>query len=175
MELRIQIVAVVGTLALFLVVLELVRRRRLLERYALVWLGSALVLLALGIWKGLLGSISEAVGIFYPPAALFVIAFGFILVLLLHFSTAVSRLTDQSKVLAQRIALMEERQRELEQRLADAEGGEVPRKRRPNATVPSAGSPGHVPDSGTATFGTEEPGPSQRNLGEPEMFRSVPR
>jgi hypothetical protein len=96
MELRIQIVAIVGTLALFLVVLELVRRRRLLERYALVWLGSALVLLALGIWKGLLGSISDAVGIFYPPAALFVIAFGFILVLLLHFSTAVSRLTDRA-------------------------------------------------------------------------------
>jgi hypothetical protein len=150
-ELRIQIVAVVGTLALFLVVLELVRRRRLLERYALVWLGSALVLLALAIWKGLLGSISEAVGIFYPPAALFVIAFGFILVLLLHFSTAVSRLTDQSKVLAQRIALMEERQRELEQQLAarGGEGGEVP----------------HI----------EEPEPSERNIGEPEMFRSVRR
>ena len=174
MELRIQIVAIVGTLALFLVVLELVRRRRLLERYALVWLGSALVLLALGIWKGLLSSISEAVGIFYPPAALFVIAFGFILILLLHFSTAVSRLTDQSKVLAQRIALMEERQRELEQRLEEA-GGEVPHKGRPNATVPSAGSPEHVPESGTATFGTEEPGASERNIGEPEMFRSVPR
>src|SRR3954462_9329399 len=113
MDTRIQIVAIGGTLVLLLVVLELVRRRRLLERYALVWLGSALVLLALGIWKGLLSSISEAVGIFYPPAALFVIAFGFILILLLHFSTAVSRLTDQSKVLAQRIALMEERRHEL--------------------------------------------------------------
>src|SRR4051795_1330026 len=122
MELRIQIVAVVGTLALFLVVLELVRRRRLLERYALVWLGSALVLLALAAWKGLLSSISEAVGIFYPPAALFVIAFGFILFLLLHFSTAVSRLTDQSKVLAQRIALMEQRQGDLEKRLPGGRG-----------------------------------------------------
>ena len=114
MELRIQIVAIVGTLALLLVVLELVRRRRLLERYALVWLGSALVLLALGIWKGLLGSISDAVGIFYPPAALFVIAFGFILVLLLHFSIAVSRLSDQTKVLAQRLALLEERVKRTE-------------------------------------------------------------
>jgi hypothetical protein len=43
-----------------------------------------------------------------------VIAFGAILVLLLHFSIAVSRLADQSKVLAQRIALLEERQREGE-------------------------------------------------------------
>jgi hypothetical protein len=120
MELRIQLVAVLGTLLLLLVILELVRRRRLLERYALLWLGSAVVLLALAAWKGLLGSIASSIGIFYPPAALFVIAFGFILVLLLHFSVAVSRLADQSKVLAQRLALMEQRQKELEERLEQA-------------------------------------------------------
>jgi hypothetical protein len=44
----------------------------------------------------------------YPPNALFLIAFGFVLVLLLHFSLAVSRLSDQTKVLAQRLALLEE-------------------------------------------------------------------
>src|SRR5205085_11515440 len=98
MELRIQLVAIGGTLVLLLIVLELVRRRRLLERYALVWLASAVILLALGIWKGLLTKVASAIGIFYPPTALFVIAFGFVLFLLLHFSTAVSRLTDQSKV-----------------------------------------------------------------------------
>ena len=117
MDTRIQIVAVATTGLLLLIVLELVRRRRLLERYALVWLGSALVLLALGVWSGLLTSVSDAIGIRYPPSALFVVAFGFILLLLLHFSTAVSRLTDQTKVLAQRLALMEERHRELERRL----------------------------------------------------------
>src|SRR5439155_18434024 len=47
MELRIQLVAIGGTFVLLLIVLELVRRRRLLERYALVWLASALILLAL--------------------------------------------------------------------------------------------------------------------------------
>ncbi len=114
MELRIQIVAVVTTGALLLGVLELVRRRRLLERYALVWLFSALALLALGAWGGLLETVAKAIGIFYPPSALFVIAFGFILLLLLHFSVAVSRLTDQTKVLAQRLALLDERQRSLE-------------------------------------------------------------
>jgi hypothetical protein len=121
MDTRIRIVAIGGTLVLLLVVLELVRRRRLLERYALVWLGSTAVLLGLGIWQGLLGKISDAIGVVYPPNALFVIAFGFVLLLLLHFSTAVSRLTDQTKVLAQRLALTEQRQAELEKRLADAE------------------------------------------------------
>jgi hypothetical protein len=100
---------------LLLVVLELVRRRRLLERYALLWLVSAVVLLVLSAWKGLLGTISTAIGIFYAPSALFVIAFGVVMILLLHFSLAVSRLADQSKVLAQRLALLEERQRESEE------------------------------------------------------------
>lgn len=111
MEVRVQVVAIAATAMLLVGVLELVRRRSLLERYALLWLFSSFVLLALAIWKGLLERVADAVGIFYPPSALFVIAFGFILVLLLHFSVAVSRLADQSKVLAQRVALLEERQR----------------------------------------------------------------
>jgi hypothetical protein len=109
MGMRVQVMAIVASGVLLLVVLELVRRRRLLERYALLWLFSALVLLGLSAWQGLLTSIADAIGIRYPPSALFVIAFAFILVLLLHFSTAVSRLADQSKVLAQRVALLEQR------------------------------------------------------------------
>ena len=111
METRIQLLAVAASGLLFLVVLELVRRRRLLERYALLWLLSASVLLALAIWQGLLSDLARVIGIIYPPNALFLIAFGFVLVLLLHFSLAVSRLTDQTKVLAQRLAILEERQR----------------------------------------------------------------
>jgi hypothetical protein len=109
MGVRVQVMAIVASGVLLLVVLELVRRRRLLERYALLWLFSALVLLGLSAWQGLLSSVADTIGIRYPPSALFVIAFAFILVLLLHFSTAVSRLADQSKVLAQRVALLEER------------------------------------------------------------------
>jgi hypothetical protein len=110
MELRIQIVSIVAAAGLFLVVFELVRRRRLLERYALLWLFSALALLGLAVWSGLLERIASTIGIIYPPNALFLIAFGFVLMLLLHFSIAVSRLTDQTKVLAQRLAMLEERQ-----------------------------------------------------------------
>lgn len=96
---------------LLLTVLELVRRRRLMERYALLWLLSAVVLLALAIWSSALASISHAIGVIYPPNALFFIAIGFILLLLLHFSSAVSRLSDQTETLAQRQALLDERLR----------------------------------------------------------------
>jgi hypothetical protein len=112
MEPRIQIVALLGSGIVLIGVLDLVRRRKLLERYALLWLFSATILLALAAWAGLLQKIADTVGIRYAPSALFVIAFGFILFLLLHFSIAVSRLTDQSKVLAQRLALLEERTRQ---------------------------------------------------------------
>jgi hypothetical protein len=110
MDTRLQLLAIGASGALLLVLLELVRRRRLLERYALLWLLSAAVLLALSVWSPLLDWLAKDVfGIKYPPNALFAVAFGFVLVLLLHFSLAVSRLTDQSKVLAQRLALLDER------------------------------------------------------------------
>ena len=125
MDTRIQIVAIIGSAALLLVIFELVRRKRLLERYALLWLLSGFVLLGLAIWRGLLEEIAESIGIAYPPNALFFIAFGFVLALLLHFSLAVSRLSDQSKVLAQRLALLEERLRE-EQRLESHDAEERP-------------------------------------------------
>ena len=114
MQARAQLVAIVGAAGLLLVVLEMVRRRRLMERYALLWLLSALVLMALGIWTGALKSISHAIGVIYPPNALFFVGIGFILLLLLHFSSAVSRLNDQSETLAQRLALLEERLRRQE-------------------------------------------------------------
>lgn len=117
---RIQLVAIIAAALMLFVVLEMVRRRRLMERYALLWLLAAIVLIAAAAWRGALVSISHAVGIIYPPNALFFIAVGFILLLLLHFSSAVSRLSDQTKVLAQRAALLEERLRRLE-----AEDGET--------------------------------------------------
>jgi hypothetical protein len=137
MELRVQIVAIVASLVLLLGVLELVRSRRLLERYAILWLFSGTALLALAAWQGLLQEAANAVGIYYAPSALFVFAFGFVLILLLHFSVAVSRLAEQSKVLAQRLALTEQRQRELEAELAELQGAERA-ERRPGEREPAS-------------------------------------
>jgi hypothetical protein len=121
MDLRLRIVALLAIGVLFLIVLDLVRRRRLLERYALLWLGSAIALAGLAAWSGLLQWVSRTIGVVTPANALFVAAFGFVLVLLLHFSIAVSRLTDQTKILAQRLALLEERERNLADQLAESE------------------------------------------------------
>jgi hypothetical protein len=115
MEIRLQIVAIAGALGLLLFVLELVRRRALMERYALLWLFSSVVILLLAIWDDALGLIARQLGILSAPNALFFVALAFVLLLLLHFSAAMSRLTDQSKVLAQRQAILEQRLSEMEQ------------------------------------------------------------
>ena len=125
MDLRLQLVSVTASALLLGVVFELVRRKQLQERYALLWLFSAFVLLVLAAWRDLLAGVADAIGIFYAPSALFAVAFAFVLVLLLHFSLAVSRLTDQAKVLAQRVALLEDRQRQQEL-AAESDGAEEP-------------------------------------------------
>ena len=108
--LRVTIVGVVASLILILVVLELVRGRRLKERYALLWLATGIALLVLSAWRGGLNTIAGWLGVTgYPPAVLFAVATLFIFLVLLHYSTVISKLTDENVELAQRVALLEER------------------------------------------------------------------
>ena len=104
------IAGVVASLVLVAVILELIRSRRLRERYALLWLLTGLVLLALSGWRGGLNTIAGWAGIeTYPPAILFAAGLLFVVLVLLHYSTVISRLSDQNTVLAQRVALLEAR------------------------------------------------------------------
>ena len=106
----VSLAATVASILLILVVLELIRSRRLRERYALLWLVTGIVLLVLSAWRGGLNTIAGWVGVTgYPPAVLFAVATLFILAVLLHYSTVISKLADQNVILAQRLALLEER------------------------------------------------------------------
>jgi hypothetical protein len=108
--LRVSVAAAIASLLLLLVVIELIRSRRLRERYALLWLLTGVVLLVLSVWRGGLNTIAGWFGVSgYPPAILFAVGILFILLVLLHYSTVISRLSDQNVVLAQRLALLEER------------------------------------------------------------------
>src|SRR4029078_1606958 len=105
-------VSIIGTIAsvgLVLIVLELIRSRRLRERYALLWLATGVVLAVLCAWRDGLNTIAGWVGIrSYPPAVLFAVGILFILAVLLHYSTVISRLSDKNVLLAQKLALLEE-------------------------------------------------------------------
>jgi hypothetical protein len=115
--LKVSIAATIASLVLLLVVFELVRSRRLRERYALLWLLTGVVLVVLSAWRGGLNTIAGWLGVRgYPPAVLFAVGLLFVILVLLHYSTVISRLSDQNVILAQRLALLE-----LEVRSADRE------------------------------------------------------
>jgi hypothetical protein len=98
--------AVMGSGALLVIVVELIRRGKLKERYSLLWLFAGVVLLIFSTSRYLLELISHALGIFYPPSFLFLLAFFFLLLITLHFSVVISGLSEKNKKLAQELALM---------------------------------------------------------------------
>jgi hypothetical protein len=107
--LAVSIAGVLASIGLVLVVLDLIRRRSLRERYALLWLLTGIVLAALSAWRDGLNTIAGWLGVrSYPPAVLFAVGILFILAVLLHYSTVISQLSDQNAILAQRLALLEE-------------------------------------------------------------------
>jgi hypothetical protein len=104
---EVRIVAVILTGVMLGIVLELVRRRRLVERYALLWMTVSIVLLVLAIWNQLLNLASDAIGIAVPANALFLAAFAVAFLMLLHFSVITSRLSEETKILAQEVARLD--------------------------------------------------------------------
>ena len=115
--LSVAIAGAVASILLVLVVLELIRKRRLRERYALLWVATGVVLVVLSAWRGGLNTIAGWLGVRgYPPAVLFAVGLLFVILVLLHYSTVISRLTDQNVVLAQRLALLETKLQERDER-----------------------------------------------------------
>ena len=130
--LYVSIAATVASILLLLIVFELIRSRRLRERYALLWLATGLVLLVLSLWRGGLNTIAGWLGVSgYPPAILFAAAIMFVIAVLLHYSTVLSQLTDDNVLLAQEVALLRAR--------VDALEGEREREADEAVTEPRAG------------------------------------
>ncbi|MFQ5428096.1 MAG: DUF2304 domain-containing protein [Thermodesulfobacteriota bacterium] len=101
-----QILAIVGALLLFAFVVDFVRRGLLKEKYSVLWLASALAILVLALRKTLLDTIAGYLGVAYAPSLLFLVAFLFVMLIILHFSVVISIFHDKNKVLAQEIAIL---------------------------------------------------------------------
>ncbi len=105
---RVTILSVCLSVVLLLYILEMVRRRRLQEEYSLLWLFGSGVILLLSIKQSWLIYLARAVGIAYPPSFLFLIGILFIMLILIHFSIAISKLHQMNKRMAQEIALLKQ-------------------------------------------------------------------
>lgn len=114
MEIRVQILAITGSIALMLVVIHLIRRRTLRAEYGILWLLGTVALLVISIWRGLLDRIAALIGVYYAPAVLLLVGIFFGILAFLHLTVVLSKQSDKSKRLAQDLALLRERLESLE-------------------------------------------------------------
>lgn len=110
---RIQILIIAASLTLLLIVLNMVRRRHVREQYSLLWIAAAIVLLLSAVFIRAVDRLSFAVGVFYPPAFLLMIAVLLLVVLQIHFSVVISTLREQNKTLTQELGILESEVRAL--------------------------------------------------------------
>jgi hypothetical protein len=114
---RITVSITFGALVLLVFIIELVRQRRLEEQYSLLWLAMAAALVVLAITRDLWDWLAVQFGIAYPPTAMFVVGFVALIMILLYFSTVVSKLARQNRKAAQEIGILRWKLAELEKRL----------------------------------------------------------
>lgn len=104
--LKIQILGILGSVGLLLFIFELLRKRKLREEYAILWLLGGMVLLGLAIFRDGMKWLSGALGIYYPPAAILLVLVAGCYLMILHFSLVFSNLSTKTKDMAQELALL---------------------------------------------------------------------
>jgi len=104
-----RIVAVLVSVALTAVVLQLVRRRALREEYTPIWLGVAAAFLLVSLRFDLLRSLTRAIGAWTPSSTLFFLGELFLLAICLNFAVRLSRASVQLKNLGQELAILRAR------------------------------------------------------------------
>lgn len=107
---KIQIFAIIANLGFMIYIFRQIILGKLREEYSIIWLVCTIVLLIFSFWRKGLEIIAKALGVFYPPALLFLFAIGAILVFLVHLSKVNSKLQNQIKLLTHEIAFLKERQ-----------------------------------------------------------------
>lgn len=103
---RLSIFLLLTSVGLILFIVELVRRRRLKEKYSVLWLMMGIVLVLMIAWPRFGFFLKNLIGVEVLSNMIFLAAMLFIVVLCIHFSMCISMLTEQTKTLAQEIALL---------------------------------------------------------------------
>lgn len=107
-----QIFSIIGSLALFILIINFIRLGILKEKYSVLWLACALAVLILSVKKGILDYLARLLGVAYPPSLLFLVAFVFLLLIILHFSVVISIFHEKNKLLSQEITLLKNAMKE---------------------------------------------------------------
>ena len=113
---RIQIISIIGSFVFLLGVLELIRIKLLKEAYALLWLIFGAIFILFSFWKQGLDFLARIVGIYYPPALLFLMLIIAIVLILIQFSVVISKNNDSIKNLTQELALLRNKITDLQKK-----------------------------------------------------------
>ena len=100
------LVAALAAVATVVVMVEMLRRRQLQEKYAVLWLALGVGLLLMALFPSLLVTVGRRLGFVAPSNLLFLVAGLVLLLISMHLSWEVSRLEDETRVLAEEIALI---------------------------------------------------------------------
>jgi len=129
MPIRNRMVALIVSVGMMLLIIELVRRRKLREEYSWLWLLTVSTILLLTVWFDLLKWITSLIGAMIPSSTIFMLAFLFLIFISLHFSVVISKLTNRNIELAQRYALLEFELNDLKERFLSSQEKEREQKR----------------------------------------------
>jgi hypothetical protein len=111
---KVNLFAIIGSIILLLIILELIRRKYLRERYSLIWIVTGALFLLLSIRLDILERVSNFLGFTVPSNALFFFGILFLLSIVLGLSVITSRLAEKNKALTQEVVLLKNRVDDLE-------------------------------------------------------------
>ncbi len=107
MTMMARILSVIVSSSMVLIILELVRRKKLKEKYAILWLVIGITILIFAFFEKALIWLARFLGIQTPINVLLFLGLIFIILMNLYFSIVISSLTEQNKKNAQKVSLLE--------------------------------------------------------------------
>lgn len=103
--------AIITSLAILITIIYLVKKGKLREEYSWLWLLTGIVILLLVLWYDLLMMLTKLIGAVVPTTTLFIFGIIFLMLIALHSAIKISLLNDQIKNLAQKVSLLEAKEK----------------------------------------------------------------
>lgn len=114
------------------VTIELIRRRKLREEYAMLWLGSAVVMLGIALFPRVVILLQDALHVTYLTIVVLALFF-FLAMIVMHFSIVISKQSEDIRQLAQRMAIMNNKleEEDVERRASGVERNDHDKSNNP--------------------------------------------
>jgi hypothetical protein len=111
---QLSLIILIGSSVMFLITIDLVRRKHLREKYSILWLVIFIAMILFSLSGHLIDRVAQYIGVGYPPSIIFIAGIFFLIMLMLMISVIVSHQTDRIISTNQSVALLEQRIKELE-------------------------------------------------------------